>query len=257
LAPESARADTVGGAVRRRSPYSEQRIKRLTLKRRFGILLFLYLAYELTTGVFFAPYRVESASMFPTLSVGDQVLAFPLAFGPRGVFLRRPLRGISDPRRGDLAVLEAPFYERDPWYLEAADSLVRFFTFQRGSLSTERQRLNGVSVKRVVAVPGDSLYMKGNEVYIKTAGSVHYLTEYEVSGRIYEAEAKSVPDGWSENLPLSGSFPEITLGEGQYFVLGDNRTSALDSRAYGPVDRSRFRARVILRYWPFRSFGVL
>ena len=239
--------------MRRKSPYSEQRIKRLTLKRRLAILLVMYLAYELIAGMFFTPYRVESLSMFPTLSPGDQVVALALAFGPRVAFFRG--RGVSDPRRGDLAVLEAPFHQRAPWFREAADSIVRFFTFQRLSIDGSRGRVNGVSIKRVVGVPGDSLYMKGNEVYVKTAGSAHYLTEYEVSGRVYEADAKSAPEGWTDSLPLSGSFPEITLGEGQYFVLGDNRTSALDARAYGPVDRSRFRARVILRYWPFRSFG--
>lgn len=242
--------------MRRRSPYSELRIKRLTVKRRLGILALLYLVYEVTTSVFLAPYRVGSLSMSPTLSPGDLVLAFPLAFGPRSALFRRPLGGISDPRRGDLVLLEAPFHERDPWYQEAADSIVRFFTFQQVSLSKSRDRLNSLSIKRVVGIPGDSLYMKGSEVYVKVSGNPHYLTEYEVSGRVYEAAGEGMPEGWPESLPLSGAFPEITLGEGQYFVLGDNRTGALDSRAYGPVDRSRFRARIILRYWPFGSFGI-
>ncbi len=242
--------------MRRRSPYSEQRIKRLTLRRRLGLLLFLFLVYEAVTALFLTPYRVESLSMSPTLSPGDHVLVSPLAFGPRAIFVKKPLPGISDPRRGDLVVVEAPFYERDPWYQEAADSIVRFLTLQRLSLSAARDRLNSVSIKRVVAVPGDTLYMKGGQVYIKASGSPHYLTEYEVSGRVYEASWSSVPEAWPESLPLSGSVPELTLGEGQYFVLGDNRTGALDSRAYGPVDRSRFRARVLLRYWPPASFGI-
>jgi len=97
--------------------------------------------------------------------------------------------------------------------------------------------------------------MKGNEVMVRIAGSDHFLTEYEVSGRVYEADSSPVPEGWAQEFPLSGAYPEIELKEGQYFVLGDNRTSALDSRAYGPIDRSRFIARVLFRYWPFRDFG--
>lgn len=242
--------------MRRRSPYSEQRIKRLTLKRRLGILLGLYLAYELITGIFIMPYRMESGSMSPTLSPGDYIAAFPLAFGPRFALFRNALPGISEPRRGDLVVVEAPFFERSPWYVEAADSLFRFVTFQRLSLTGKSGSLAGVSVKRVVGVPGDFLYMKDNEVYVRTPGTEHYLTEYEVSGKIYAADSKPAPQGWADNLPLSGAFPETELQQGQYFVLGDNRTSALDSRAYGPVDRSRFRARVLFRYWPFRAFGL-
>ena len=221
-----------------------------------GILILLYLVFEFTTGVVLTPYRVGSLAMSPTLSPGDHVLAFPLAFGLRGVLFRKPLGGIADPRRGDLVLLEAPFHERDPWYLEAADSLVRFFTFQRVCILASRNRLNSLSIKRVVGIPGDSLYLNGNQVYVKASGSPHYLTEYEVSGRVYEAAGGRIPEGWTESLPLSGTYPEITLEAGQYFVLGDNRAGALDSRAFGPVDRSRFRARIILRYWPLRTFGI-
>lgn len=241
--------------MRRHSTYSEQRKKRITLRRRLGILLVLYFAYETVTGLFLAPYRVESSSMSPTLSPGEYVVAFPLAFGPRSAFLRKALPGISNPRRGELVVVEAPFHERSPWYMEVADSVVRFVTFQRVGIDSGRQSVNGISVKRVVAIPGDTLYMKGNEVLVKTAGSDHYLTEYEVSGKVYDTDIRPVPDGWVDDFPLSGSYPETELKEGQYFVLGDNRTRALDSRAYGPIDRSRFRARVLFRYWPFRDFG--
>jgi len=241
--------------VRRRSPYSEQRKKRLTLRRRFGIIFVLYLAYELVTGLFLTSYRIESVSMSPTLSPGDYVLAFPLAFGPRSAFLRKPIPGISNPRRGELVVVEAPFHERSAWYVEAADSVVRFLTFQQLGIGGREPRVNGISVKRVVGVPGDTLYMKDNEVLVKAEGSDHFLTEYEVSGRVYEADSRPVPEGWSQEFPLSGAYPEIELRDGEYFVLGDNRTSALDSRAFGPIDRSRFLARVFFRYWPFGDFG--
>jgi signal peptidase I len=241
--------------VRRHSTYSEQRRKRLTLKRWLGIIVLAFLVYEFITGIFLAPYRVESTSMTPTLSPGDQVMTFPLAFGPRIALSRMPLPGVSDPRRGDLVVVEAPFHERLPWWREMADSIVRFVTFQRVGLGGGRDGVNGISIKRVVAVPGDSLYMKNNEVMIRAAGSDHYLTEYEVSGVVYEAHASPTPEGWSGDFPLSGSYPEILLKDGQYFVLGDDRTGSVDSRAYGPVDRSRLMARLLFRYWPFHSFG--
>ena len=240
--------------MRRHSTYSEQRKNRITFRRRLLILFLVYVAFEFVTAVFLTPYRVESDSMSPTLSPGDYVMTFPLAFGVRSAFLRNPIPGVSSPRRGELVVVEAPFYERSAWYAEAADSILRFFTFQRIGI-VRKGSLNGISVKRVIAVPGDSLYLMGNQVMVRTAESDHYLTEYEVSGRVYETDLDPAPKGWSRDFPLSGSYPEIQLEEGQYFVLGDNRTSALDSRAYGPVDSGRFVARVLFRYWPFRNFG--
>ena len=51
---------------------------------------------------------------------------------------------------------------------------------------------------------------------------------------------------WGETLPYAEktAFP-LTLGEHQYFMLGDNRTGAEDSRAFGPVSEKDIRGRVI------------
>lgn len=52
-------------------------------------------------------------------------------------------------------------------------------------------------------------------------------------------------------------FEKVTLGGDQYFVLGDNRTAALDSRDFGPVLRDDIYARALFAVWPIRDFGLL
>lgn len=49
-------------------------------------------------------------------------------------------------------------------------------------------------------------------------------------------------------------FPSVDLGGEQYFVLGDNRSAAIDSRKFGPVLRNAIFAKVFVVFWPLRDF---
>ena len=48
-------------------------------------------------------------------------------------------------------------------------------------------------------------------------------------------------------------FKEVKVPNEQYFLLGDNRTGALDSRTFGPVLGNAIFARVFAVYWPLRD----
>ena len=96
------------------------------------------------------------------------------------------------------------------------------------------------AIKRIVGLPGETVYIWRGYVFIN--GQI--LLEPYVGKRNY-------------------TFPRqrlavFTLGEEQYFVLGDNRPNSADSRIYGPVDRSHVKKRVPLpdntmraRFGPF------
>jgi signal peptidase I len=247
----------------RRQSYSEAVLGRRKVGRRLGILLLVFICYELLTGLFLSTYLVQSKAMEPTLIPGDRILATPLAFGPRTLFGKLP--GVSRPERGDIVIAEANYARRLGFWELLSDSFVRFFTFQLVSPSSSesghpsadgRDRiLSAPLLERVVGLPGDTIKMDDFIFKIKPAGSDQFLTEFELCSSRYDISREDPPASWRRDLPGSGHMDESVLGRDEYFLAGDGRSSSSDSRLWGPVRSERFRAKVLLRYWPFRAFG--
>ena len=111
-------------------------------------------------------------------------------------------------------------------------------------------------MRRVVGLPGDTLYIKDYIVYIKPKGSEHFLTEFELTERMYETIVH-IDSSINSTIGSAREMEEIVLGENQYFLLADNRVSSVDSRIYGAVDVSTLKGKAFLRFFPFSSFDSL
>ena len=99
----------------------------------------------------------------------------------------------------------------------------------RGSLVLA-QVADGNIVKRLVALPGDHVYIQG--YYVKINGAVFAV------------------------LPWAGANIDLVLGYDEHFLLGDNLGASIDSRHFGPISQRQISGRIILRYFPFRDFGI-
>ena len=106
-------------------------------------------------------------------------------------------------------------------------------------LRVESQHAN--YIKRVIGLPGETVQIVGGRVYI--------------NGELLES------DVYGNELMISAgrASQPITLGENEYFVLGDNRNGSADSRLeeVGNVDKSRIIGRAFVRIWPLSQFGLL
>lgn len=90
-------------------------------------------------------------------------------------------------------------------------------------------------VKRVIGLPGDRVEIRDGVVYING----NKLCEPYV---IYKDHSDYGP---------------VTIPDGKYFVLGDNRPASRDSRYFGPIPISSVIGKVFFRVYPFERFGPI
>ena len=113
--------------------------------------------------------------------------------------------------------------------LQDGDVLIldRLASVDRGDVIVFKQNENEDYIKRVIAVEGDTVYTKNGEVWIE------YLDGGKISvGKLNEPYIKNPEAGTYLNHYTKLDIPRITVKEGQYFVLGDNRENSTDSRTY-------------------------
>lgn len=92
-------------------------------------------------------------------------------------------------------------------------------------------------IKRVIAIPGDTVKIDHGVVWVDG----HDLKEPYVPPRYQDDRSQ----------------PELTLGPGEYFVLGDHRSVSKDSRDFGTVQRDLIYGRAAFVYWPVDQAGVV
>jgi signal peptidase I len=102
-------------------------------------------------------------------------------------------------------------------------------------------------IKRVIATPGQTVDIKDGAVYVDGVK----LDEPYVDGQ------STYPlDRYSSILSGPITYP-YTLGEDEYWVMGDNRGNSLDSRYFGPIKRSSVTSRAMFIFWPLNDAGTL
>ncbi len=235
--------------MKRVQSYEDARRRRSSALRLVRYVAFLYLGFALIVTFGFKTYTVGSRSMRPTLDPKDKIIVASSAYGVVNPFNGQRL-GFRPPERGDVALVRLPSAPSRDWKTRLADSVIGFLTLQRLGAPGASDALDSPVVKRVIALPGDAVSMSGYVVRVRVAGSEHFLTEYEVSGRDYDIVSDGPTEGWTSSLPLSGEMPAFELGPGEFFVVDDDRSYCSDSRFFGPVKAERFVGKALLRYWP-------
>jgi len=155
----------------------------------------------------FQTFWIPSSSMVPTLGVYDRIVVQKAFFTWRDV------------REGDIVVFSHP----------------------------PRDRCGGPPdadlVKRVIALPGQTIYSSGNSVYVnRRLLAEPYLPPREPLGP-----------------PIASRQHPYRVPAGEFYLLGDNRANSCDSRYWGPIKGSTIIGKAVLVWWhdhhpDFRAF---
>lgn len=99
-------------------------------------------------------------------------------------------------------------------------------------------------IKRVIATEGETINLVDGKVVVDGVELDEPYTDGKPTYPLTPAYGTAI------------SYP-YTLGEGELWVMGDNRTNSQDSRYFGPIDASTVTGKATLIYWPLSSFGLI
>ena len=176
------------------------------------------------------PYRIPSGSMEPTLAIGQRVL------------VNRIGMDFGQPHVGEIAVFHPPGGAEQ----EQCGPTPHMVQVDGAACSQPLPQEASVNfIKRIVAGPGDEIYVKEGHVYRKAAGTSRFVAEKDPYIKACGASSEC------------NFLTPITIPAGHWFMMGDNRGDSDDSRFWGPVPTGWIIGQAFATYWPPDRIGIL
>jgi len=111
-------------------------------------------------------------------------------------------------------------------------------------------------VKRIVGLPGERVSIKPPFLYINGQRVTEPPILEAIQNRERGYSGYVLPSTYPPAKYLHDETDSVQLGDDEYFVLGDNSASSLDSRFWGPMQRRSIIGHVTKIYWPWDRVGV-
>jgi signal peptidase I len=183
------------------------------------------------------PFRIPSASMMPTLLIGDFILVNKFTYGIRLPVINKKVVELNEPKRGDIVVFRFP---KEP----SVDY-----------------------IKRVVGLPGDKIAYYDKKLYVNDTP----VPQVSLGGYIGRGQGEDMTGsehleenlfGVEHSILIRNGAPSVegayVVPSGTYFVMGDNRDNSNDSRYWGTVPEENLvgKAFYIWMNWDWQYSGV-
>ncbi|MEZ4813318.1 MAG: signal peptidase I [Caldisericia bacterium] len=100
-------------------------------------------------------------------------------------------------------------------------------------------------IKRVIGLPGESISISGDDVYINGKLFVEDLDKQKTD---YKQDFNETPEISEKGIKLDSD---------EYYVVGDNRNVSMDSRSFGPIKSSQIVGKAFFVFWPLDHVGLI
>jgi signal peptidase I len=156
---------------------------------------------------------------------------------------------LANPFKVQGASMEPNYFDKE--YLIIDELSYRLHAPIRGEVIVFRPPTDPTKffIKRVIGLPGDTVELMNGVVKI-------YNAEHPNGWVLDESSYLDLTD-LSEEERASMSMRPLTLGEDEYFVMGDNRRASYDSRFFGAIQEESIVGRAFVRGWPVHRWGML
>ena len=190
---------------------SETTFQKSTAREYFESILVAVVLALFVRTFVFQAFKIPTGSMKPNLLVGDHLIVNKFIFAPAASGIERALLPMRPIERGDIVVFK---YPEEP----------------------ERD-----FIKRVIGLPGDTLELQNQTLLVNgqplDEPYAHYLFPPAADGQM-EADVRR-------------KYGPVTVPDGHYFMMGDNRDDSQDSRFWGFLPASYVKGRALFIYWSF------
>jgi signal peptidase I len=184
------------------------------------------------------PFTIPSASMVPSLLIGDFILVNKFAYGLRLPVANTKILDVGEPERGDVIVFRYPLNEKQNYVKRLIGLPGDEIRYDQHMIYVNGEPAAQRSVGRYVG-QGSNAESTGSELLIEDLGEVEHQI-LTISARDRSRNSWVVP-------------------EGQYFVMGDNRDNSQDSRSWGMVPEQNLvgRAFFVWMHWDWKLPGFV
>lgn len=212
------------------------------------IYFFAFLFVNFFNAYFFQAFKIPSNSMEPQLTENSLVLVNKFIYGVKAPFSDNFFfKSNKNIKRGDVIVFYSNEYVQKNKFVRDLYSFIYTLSFSFIDLANLDKNTSNTYIKRVIGLPGDTIKFEINDN--KLIVLINDIPEKDIIKKRYFINSEQFRNPISFDINILKN--EYKVKENEFYVLGDNRISSVDSRTWNHgINLKQIIGKAVLKYYP-------